>query len=229
MRSNIGVSFSGRTVLSKSTDGGSNPSTPANKIMAKKKTSSKRRFYKKIPHRNAFFLGIGVILILFLVLFSKSLFLGQTKQKEIAPEIVVTVSPTHLPTETPSPTVIFIPTATPTPTAPVYQYILMKSTDEIHMHPKSTGYAISATLMDMGRNVITNQNDYKYTWSIDNKDLVMDGYSSFDGCTQGIQPPCPQDHFSFYPIKAGSTVIRVTVTKNNETVATTTFPLIIED
>jgi len=196
--------------------------------MGKKKTSSKQNARKK-P------LWLGIILgsILFIVLFSTLLFPSE-KKSEVSPiqNASGTVPITQIPAEkeNTSSTEMSYPTATPVvPTEPRNKYILIKSSDEIHLHPKSTAYAILATLVDENRNVIIDQSAFTYAWSIDNKDLVMEGYSSFSGCTQGIQPPCPDDHFSFNAIKSGKTVIRVKVTKGNELVAQTTFPLIIED
>ncbi|HVT01354.1 MAG TPA: hypothetical protein VHE53_03940 [Patescibacteria group bacterium] len=194
--------------------------------MPKKKKISKL----KASHKNGLIL-IGLIIFLTLVLvFTKSHLAIKSAQDN---KPVVT---TKLPTSTPIPSPIqSFPTPTtvllsPSPTIPTYKYILYKSLDEIHVHPKSTGFAISATLRD-GKSweIITNQDGFKYTWTIDNPNLVKPGYSAGSGCTQGIQPPCPDDHFSFYATQSGQTLIRVNVTKDGETVASTTFPLIIED
>lgn len=162
---------------------------------------------------------------------------SKAQQLSISPRITeistqqVTNTPSIPASPTPEPTLtLFTPTpiASPTPTTPVFSYILWKSTDEIHLTvPAKTWYAISATLKDAKENVVTQQSGYVYTWTIDDKTLVKDGARPFTGCTQGIVPPCPEDHFSFEADKAGQTVIRVQVIKDGSVIAATTFPLII--
>ncbi|EKD65169.1 MAG: hypothetical protein ACD_50C00174G0004 [uncultured bacterium] len=164
----------------------------------------------------------------------------------LTPRLFLTDQTTSEQNKTPSPTVILptpteipptqyqdqptVPQNTPTPTTPIYKYILWKSTDEIRLTvPAKTGFSISATLRDEKLNIVTNQSGFVYNWTIDNPTLLKEKAQSFSGCTQGIQEPCPQDHFTFAASASGQTVIRVEVSKDGETVAATTFPLIIEE
>ena len=185
--------------------------------------------------KNYFLRGIVValfILVLVGLIASSNKFLNtdkHIKQPASHPTITSTSTPPP-PTATPTIVTPTIPLATPTPTTPVYKYILWKSTDEIRLTvPTQTGYAIAATLRDEKFNIVTNQTGFTYKWSIDDKTLVKENPASFSGCTQGIQEPCPEDHYSFAADKVGKTVIRVEVSKNGKIVATTTFPLIIEE
>lgn len=158
----------------------------------------------------------------------KNYYLNESKYNTPTPSptLMPTNTPTLTPTSPPQPTIIPF---TPTPTKPVYKYILWKTYDEIHikLNP-NVGFAIAAYLLDEKWNVVTNQAGFIYEWSMDDKSLVRDGAKAFSGCTRGIQEPCPDDHYSFVATQSGQTLIRVNVKKDNEVVAATTFPLIVE-
>lgn len=79
--------------------------------------------------------------------------------------------------------------------------------------PKQDGaYAISAILHKDGA-VVTDQNDYSYSWRI--PDSTIADIKPFNGCTNGIEEPCPYDHLSVTAKKAGSTTITVSVKRKD--------------
>lgn len=183
-----------------------------------------------IKRKREIIFGCFVIFLIAMLFLVKIHYAGVSIKNSITPTPAITNQPI-------SPTVITAPTTRPTqiiltltPTETKYKYILWKTNDEIHLKPNTgTGYSIAAYLLDENWEVVTNQDGFKYEWSMDDESLVKDDPSAFSGCTRGIQPPCPEDHYSFAAAKAGSTLIRVKVTKDGQVVASTTFPLIIED
>jgi hypothetical protein len=93
------------------------------------------------------------------------------------------------------------------------------------IHQPGSGYAIMALLKKNG-NVVTNQQGITYNWNIEDGSIAR--ITPFDGCTNGIQEPCPADHLTIVGLKAGQTNIRVEVFKNNENIASAVYKLIVQ-
>lgn len=76
----------------------------------------------------------------------------------------------------------------------------------------NTDYAVMALLKDLNGNVITNQADYVYDWSVDTIGSAQLTVSPFSICTYGIQPPCPNDHATIRALSSGANYVNVKVT-----------------
>jgi signal peptidase I len=144
----------------------------------------------------------------------------QVSEKKIAPTVVITQKPS-------------IP-LTPSPTVSQYKYTLKKSNDSVTtgVHEDNSGYAVYAILHDENGNVVTDQAGYHYEWTVDDPSLLVTDKGvrggSFDGCTHGIRPPCPNDHFNIHAEKTGTTTLRVKVANGSGVIlAETSFPLTI--
>lgn len=75
--------------------------------------------------------------------------------------------------------------------------------------------------------IVTHQSDFSYEWTIDNPNIAQ--ITPFEACTNGIAPPCPQDHLAIMAKNEGFTYIRVRITKKSENllVAAGTFNLTV--
>lgn len=95
--------------------------------------------------------------------------------------------------------------------------------------PPATGYAISALLKYVNGGIVVNQQGLTYSWSIDQPqgDSAIANITPFIACTNGIQPPCPNDHLTIQALNPGYANIRVKVVKDSTkaTVAEATFYL----
>lgn len=85
------------------------------------------------------------------------------------------------------------------------------------------GYAIHALPRDAQGNVVTYQQGLTYSWSIDSRaqgggspPTTIAIITPFSSCTQGIQPPCPDDHLSIQAVNPGYANIRVSVFRNSD-------------
>ncbi len=124
----------------------------------------------------------------------------------------VTATPTPTNSVTPTPTLTSTPTPTPTiaETFSLEQYPSANITTTVH--GDNEGYAVY-TLLRRNGEVVTNQQEYLYTWSIDDNSYA--DISPFSGCTNGISAPCPLDHLQIKAKKVttGSIPIRITLAK----------------
>ncbi len=123
------------------------------------------------------------------------------------------------------------PIAYPNPATPIpSEYSLQKSENEINtgIHgpgsPSGDGYGIYVLLKKNGE-VVKDQADFEYIWSIDNS-LIARLYT-FSACIEGIQEPCPLAHANIIASHEGDTNIIVFV-RNKQTgnnVISTVFQL----
>lgn len=137
------------------------------------------------------------------------------------------VKKSPIPTNSPSPSpsastqntsAVTSPTPTPSPSEAFNSgYSLEGSTGSVTMKVSSptTGYAVYAILKKDG-SVVTNQSDFEYIWWADDAWIIES--RPFDGCTQGIQSPCPKDHNNINGRHAGNTKLYVKVLKKSENV-----------
>lgn len=184
--------------------------------MAAKKKHKKYSLIKRMKHfSNITWFGIGVIVLIFISAGTSVFVLNSKTPTKMIPSPTVTViSPTQTPVTTPteeSTNTITYPTFTPTPTKSPYKFTLMKSEEAVRTRvpEENGGYAVYAILKDEKGNVVTNQTGYNYVWTVDNNDIIEGG--PFTGCTFGIQPPCPNDHFAFKALKSGTATITAEV------------------
>lgn len=92
--------------------------------------------------------------------------------------------------------------------------------------PPSQGWnLISATLKNSNNDIVLEQPDIKYSWSVANTSIAT--VSPFSKCYNSIKPPCPQDHALLTPLTPGKTTITVTAVKNGQPLARATYNLTI--
>lgn len=132
----------------------------------------------------------------------------------------VTTSPTPTNTMTPTPTATVSPTPTPTQIQSESFTLEQYPSADINtrIHGPDEGYAVYA-LLRRNNTVVTDQQEFFYTWSID--DTSYADIAPFTGCTNGIVPPCPQDHLTITAKKVTQSPIPVRVTvarRNNPTI-----------
>lgn len=84
-------------------------------------------------------------------------------------------------------------------------------------------YDIHALLRDAQGNVVTYQQGLTYSWSIDSSaqgggspPTTIAIITPFSSCTQGIQPPCPEDHLGIQALTPGHALIRARVIRNSD-------------
>lgn len=123
-----------------------------------------------------------------------------------------------------TPTPILTPTPTPIPGG--YTLQPYPSGNIFLSHP-SSGYVIRALLKDANGQLVTNQRDFSYRWTIDKPAIAK--ISPFPDCIFGIQPPCPKEAAKIQTRSAGSALIEVTVTQKStrKLVASLVFKLYV--
>lgn len=92
------------------------------------------------------------------------------------------------------------------------------------------GYGINALLKDEHGNIIIDQSDFYYMWSIADPSIATVSASSFSsGCPYGIQSPCPNLHADIQGKKPGATTITAKAYKISlqKHVATAVFNLVV--
>lgn len=79
------------------------------------------------------------------------------------------------------------------------------------------GYAAYILLTDSNDDIIKDQSDFDFSWSIDdpNSGILITGNDCYYGL-YNINPPCPKISMVFNSKKIGSTKIRVGVTRKSE-------------
>lgn len=198
---------------------------------SKKVHSKKGRLVKKNSLGKLIFIALVLVIGVAALKGVNDKFLSDKKTLDI-PKTITSPTPTKEPQaqSTATPKFIANPTtaATPKPIEPKYPFSFKRSEDsiDIGVHPDdSYGYGIYAILYDENNNVVTNQSGIYYNWKIADESIAKG--EPFGGCTHGIQPSCPEDHFDFTTKKPGSTTITVTAGKDGTTLAKTTFSLTV--
>lgn len=117
---------------------------------------------------------------------------------------------------------------TPTPT-PITYYLEAVPQDSVAMQVSlpNEGYAIMGILHQDNGSVVTNQTDFGYSWTIVNSNIAS--IAPFTGCTNGIQPPCPEDHLGIAGLIPGNTTINLSVRRisTNTVVASASWQLTV--
>jgi hypothetical protein len=105
------------------------------------------------------------------------------------------------------------------PIIPKY-YIEFQPYPNVMMSKTSTtGYSQQALLKDMLGNVVTDQRDFQYVWSIDTYGSPIATISPFSACTNGIISPCPNDHVVINVLpnpSTSSTNVRLSIYRNSD-------------
>lgn len=94
----------------------------------------------------------------------------------------------------------------------------------------NTGYGVNVLLRDSVGNVVKDQANNSYGWTVDDLKMVSvseRNLSEAGTCAYGIYLPCPKMHADLKGLKAGKTRVSVKVTRNTDKVviAQTSFPV----
>lgn len=92
------------------------------------------------------------------------------------------------------------------------------------------GYGVNVLLKDKQGNIIKNQQNMEYQWSVSNSEIIKifpDTLELNGACVYGINPPCPLNHVDISGINPGQATIKVQVLdrETNLVLASTSFPV----
>lgn len=96
-----------------------------------------------------------------------------------------------------------------------------------------TGYGVAALLKNNQGEVVKDQNDFNYQWTVDNLEIIYITAGKIDygngKCAYDINYPCPQNHVSVSGLKPGKATINLKVSKNSDgvVVAQNSFPVLV--
>lgn len=99
----------------------------------------------------------------------------------------------------------------------------------------TTGYGVNVLLKDKQGNVVKNQQQLDYQWSVSNPNIVQIIPTKLEinnGCIYDINPPCPFNHVDLYGINPGEVIVSVRVldkSKNGLEIASTSFPVLVQN
>lgn len=96
-------------------------------------------------------------------------------------------------------------------------YLERQPSPDIIMNP-GANYSIQALLRDAQGNVVTYQQGLSYSWSIYSPQggPAVANIAPFSACTEGIQPPCPEDHLGIQGLNPGYAFITASVLRNSD-------------
>jgi len=96
-----------------------------------------------------------------------------------------------------------------------------------------TGYGVNVLLKDNLGEVVKNQLDFSYEWSVDNPEVIYLNVGNIDygngKCAYDINLPCPLNHVDISGLKPGKTNIKLNIKRNSDgaIIAQNSFPIIV--